>query len=109
MSVGLSPMELRCLAEYARQGRQKDATQTVGISLHTFKNHITAAYGKLGAESLAEAASALGWLRVPEVAQVDTAVRAIGVAATLHEVAAEAETIASQAEDLAKRLEETVA
>lgn len=58
--------ELQALA-YALRKDSKRAAAEMGISEQTVKNHLTALYLRLGAQSKNEAAIALGWLVVPDV------------------------------------------
>ena len=58
----LSPREHAALKAYAELGVQKHAAQHMGISYQTYKNHMTAAYRRLGVTTAIGAFWALGWL-----------------------------------------------
>ena len=77
----MSPRQLECLAAYAKGGTQSEAAHALGISVQTFKNHISAAYDELGATCMAEAFHALGWLRLPSESEL-VALSAADVIAT---------------------------
>lgn len=67
-AVTLSPGQLAALAAYARVGDQRQAADSLGVTLRTFKERLTNAYCVLGVQSNIDAFRALGWLRVPEAA-----------------------------------------
>lgn len=56
--------EKQCLANALLYG-QSEAAARLDISAQTLKNHLTNLYARLGAESYADAAIALGWLDIP--------------------------------------------
>jgi DNA-binding CsgD family transcriptional regulator len=64
--MDLSPRQRQALVLYLRLRSRKEAAARMGIALQTFKNHLGAAYAKLGVESAVEAAVAMGWLTLPE-------------------------------------------
>lgn len=66
----VSPREFKVLAEVAVHGSNRIAADCIGISEQTVKNHLSAAYCKLGVGAITSALEVLGWLRIPEIIPV---------------------------------------
>ncbi len=67
MIEGKAPtdQQLAVLAAYVRAGSVKEAGRQLGLAEQTVKNHLGAIYERLGVGGAIEAATALGWIRVP--------------------------------------------
>jgi DNA-binding CsgD family transcriptional regulator len=65
----LTLRQLRVLAMRVLYGRKEGAAR-LGIAESTVRNHITHVLRATGAETVAEAVRALGWLRIPEEYQI---------------------------------------
>jgi DNA-binding NarL/FixJ family response regulator len=53
------------MATYVRCGSQKVAAFECGITLQTFKNHLTGLYARLDADNVLDALNRLGWIVIP--------------------------------------------
>jgi hypothetical protein len=62
---GITAMEWKALIARAETGTMAGGARKLGISLQTFKNHISNAIRRLGAANMWEAYRTLGWLVLP--------------------------------------------
>ena len=61
----LTAREIEILAAYARLSDQRCVAHEKRISVHTVKNLLESAYGRLDVTNVIEAYYVLGWLQVP--------------------------------------------
>lgn len=61
----LTEQQLVVLAAYMQTGDMKATADHLGIALQTVKNHLGAAYARLGVGGAVEAATVLGWVSIP--------------------------------------------
>ena len=60
-----TPAQVAALAAYMRLASQKAAARERGVSIQTFRNHLTGLYQRLEVTNAIEAATALGWVHPP--------------------------------------------
>jgi DNA-binding CsgD family transcriptional regulator len=65
MARNLTVMQTRVVAEYVRTGSQKAVAHTLGISVQTVKNHLSAIYGRLETQGILQTLGVLGWITTP--------------------------------------------
>ena len=58
-----TPRQMDALRAYAETGDYREAALRMGISIQTYKNHMTGAYQALDVTSGPDAFRKLGWLR----------------------------------------------
>jgi DNA-binding NarL/FixJ family response regulator len=66
-TYGLTKREWDALSFAAEGMNCREVAAEMGIALQTAKNHLHAAYDKLGARNLIEALNIVGWVQVPTV------------------------------------------
>jgi len=65
MKGDLTPREMEVLMAVAQYEKAVEAAYELGISRQSVKNHLYAAYQKLGVNNAIAAFRELGWLQVP--------------------------------------------
>lgn len=65
VSHGITEKEWEALIVYANEGSQERGAKAMGVTLQTFKNHITHARTRMGAKDLLTLYRMLGWLKLP--------------------------------------------
>lgn len=65
MTNRLTPKQERVVEAYVREGSMKGAAASLGITLQTTKNHLSAIYQRLDTTGILQTLFALGWISPP--------------------------------------------